>query len=123
VGVSFESQRYNAKVAPVSALDPRWLQCITTTAEYYQYFNVRKRTPQYLLAGAGLLQTHAELNDGETDFPGDGGVVTVGGGSEYWWKRTVSLDLSLRYYGMIRNHEHLAHAVQVAAGFHFYTSR
>jgi len=123
LGVSFEAQRYDAKKDPADPFDPKWLQCVTTTVEYYQYFNVRKRAPQYLLAGAGLLQTHEELNDGETDFPGDGGVITAGGGTEYWWKRVVSIDLSLRYYAMIRNHEHLAHAVQVAGGFHFYTSK
>lgn len=124
IGASFESQRYNATTDSVD-----WLQGIVTTAEYYQYFRVRQRAPRYLLVGAGLLQTTRRLADGDSDFPGDAGVLTLGGGTEIWWKRTVTFDLSVRYYGFIRggpnglSDARLSHAVQAALGLHFYTSR
>lgn len=125
-GVSFETQRFDAKNPSTGPLDPTWMQAITTTAEYYQYFRTRKRAPQYLLLGAGLVQLRRHLEGGEADFPGDGGVITLGGGTEYWWRRTLSLDLSVRYYGMIKGDNgktSLTHGVQAGLGFHYYTSR
>lgn len=126
LGISFEAQRMNADDDPVEDLDPEWLRTITTTLEYYQYFAVKKRTPRYLLAGAGLAQTRRRLNNGETDFPGDAGVLTLGGGTEIWWKRWFTIDLSLRYYMFARSRDgvwDLSHNVQAAAGVQFYTSK
>jgi hypothetical protein len=127
VGVSFEGQRTDAKKDPVGPFDPAWLQSITTTIEYYQFFRTRKRTPQYLMIGGGLLQTRRHLNDGEIDFPGDGGALTVGAGTEYWWKRTLTFDFSVRYYGLIKGEDNgttsLTHGVRGAIGFHYYTSK
>ena len=127
VGVSFEGQHLDAKRDPDNPTDPAWLQDLTTTVEYYQFFRTRKRTPQYLLIGAGLLQTRRHLQDGEIDFPGDGGAITVGAGTEYWWKRTLTFDLSLRYYGYIKGEDSgatsLTHGVRAALGFHYYTSK
>jgi opacity protein-like surface antigen len=125
-GISFEGQRFDSKVDSVSIFAPKYLSAITTTAEYYNYFQTRSRTPQYLMIGAGLLQTRAHLNDGETTFPGDGGVISVAAGAEYWWKRTLTFDLSLRYNGFIHNDNGsttLTHGVQAGLGFEFYTSK
>jgi hypothetical protein len=87
---------------------------------------VRRRSPRYLFLGAGLLQTRRKLVSGETDFPGDGGVITFGGGTEIWWKRTFAFDLMLRYSGYIKNFEgstDLTHTLQLGVGFQFYTSK
>jgi len=125
-GISFESQRFNVKHDTTVPTDPKYLTAITTTAEYYNYFQTRSRTPQYLMIGAGLLQTRRHLNDSEIDFPGDGGVLSLGAGAEYWWKRTFSFDLSLRYNGFIHSDNgstSLSHGVQAGLGFEFYTSK
>ena len=79
-----------------------------------------------MLLGAGLVQTRGHLEDGEVFFPGDGGVFTLGGGTEYWWRRTLTFDLSLRYYGLVKSDNgstHLTHGVQVGLGLHYYTSK
>jgi len=126
VGVSFEGQRFNVKAPSDSAFGTDYLSAITTTFEYYNYFQTRSRTPQYLMIGAGLLQTREHLNDSEVDFPGDGGVISLGAGAEYWWKRTLTFELSLRYNGFIHNDNGsttLTHGVQGGLGFHFYTSK
>jgi opacity protein-like surface antigen len=125
-GVSFEGQRFDVKVDSASTTAPKYLTAITTTAEYYNYFQTRSRTPQYLMIGAGLLQTRRHLNDSEIDFPGDGGVLLLGAGAEYWWKRTLTFDLSIRYNGFIHNTNgttSLTHGVQAGLGFEFYTSK
>jgi hypothetical protein len=66
------------------------------------------------------------LKDGETDFPGDQAVLTLGGGTEIWWKHSITADLAVRYYGFVHGangRTDLSHNVQVSAGLHFYTSR
>jgi len=127
VGVSFETQRYDAKVDSVSEFAPKYLNAITTSIEYYNYFQTRKRTPQYLMIGAGLLQTRRKLNDSEIDFPGDGGVIILGAGAEYWWKRSLTFELSARYNGLIHSDENgattLTHGLEAGLGLHFYTSK
>ena len=73
-----------------------------------------------------MLQTRRRLESGETDFPGDGGVITAGGGTEIWWKRTFAFDLMLRYSGYIKNYEgstDFTHTFQLGVGFQFYTSK
>jgi hypothetical protein len=59
-------------------------------------------------------------------FPGDGGVISVAAGAEYWWKRTLTFDMSLRYNGFIHNDNGsttLTHGIQAGLGFEFYTSK
>jgi hypothetical protein len=126
IGLSFEGQRYDAKDAPLEPEDPEWVQVVTTTAEYYQFFSVRKRAPRYVVLGAGLAQSRRRLLNEETDFPGDGGVIILGAGTEFWWQRTISFELSARYYGILRGDDGstlYSNAAQVALGVHFYTSR
>jgi len=126
VGISFEGQRFDAKFDSTSEFAPKYLNAITTTLEYYNYFQTRSRTPQYLMIGAGLLQTRRHLNDSETDFPGDGGVLSLGAGAEYWWKRTLTFEFSLRYNGFIHSDNgktSVTHGVQAGLGFQFYTSK
>lgn len=125
-GITFAAQRYDAKERGLELEDPTYLTALTTTVEYYQYFRVRRRSPRYLFIGAGILQTRRKLESGETDFPGDGGVITLGGGTELWWKRTFAFDLMLRYSGYIKNFEgstDFTHTLQLGLGFQFYTSK
>lgn len=126
LGLSFEGQRMNATEDPVASDDPDWIRGIVTTFDYYQYFRVKKRAPRYLVAGAGLVQTRRQLQNGETEFPGDAGVVTLGAGTEIWWKRGITFDLSARYYLFASGGDgavELSHNVQAALGFQLYTSK
>lgn len=126
LGITFAAQRYDAKEKGLELDDPKYMTALTTTVEYYQYFRVRRRSPRYLFIGAGLLQTRRKLESGETDFPGDGGVITLGGGIEFWWKRSLAFDLMLRYSGYVKNYEgstDFTHTLQLGLGFQFYTSK
>ena len=121
LGLGFESHTFDGKSDADSAATPVELRLVVTTLDYYRHFSVRSRTPRYLVIGAGLMQSRqTNLND-ETEFPGDGGVVKLGGGFEYWANRTLTLDVGLRYYGVLSESE-LNHDIQAAVGLNFYTS-
>jgi opacity protein-like surface antigen len=120
-GLGFEAHRFDSKVEGDSAATPVRLQMVLTTLDYYRYFNVRTRTPRYLVIGAGLMQSRQENLNEEKEFPGDGGVFKVGGGVEYWLNRSLTVDFGLRYYGVL-SQSSLNHDVQVGLGFDFYTS-
>jgi len=96
-------------------------QMVMTTLDYYRHFNIRTRTPRYLVLGAGLMQSRQENLNEEKEFPGDGGVFKVGGGIEYWINRSLTVDFGLRYYGVL-SQSSLNHDVQVGLGIDFYTS-
>lgn len=121
IGIGFESHQFDGKSRADSAATPVKLQMVMTTLDYYRHFNVRSRTPRYLVIGAGLMQSRQTNRNDETEFPGDGGVVKLGGGFEYWANRTLTLDVGLRYYGVL-SESSLNHDVQLAVGFNFYTS-
>lgn len=126
LGLTFEAQRYNAKEEPVTPDDPEWIRSVNAIFEYYQYFRVQSRSPRYLNFGVGLMQLRRRLETEEVDFPGDGAIFVVGGGTEIWWGRVLSVDLNLRYNGMLRGVEgssQYTHAATVSLGFQFYTSR
>jgi len=121
LGISFESHQFDAKVEADSAAAPKKLQMVMTTLDYYRHYSVRSRTPRYLVIGAGLMQSRqTDMND-EKEFPGDGGVFKLGGGFEYWANRTLTLDVGLRYYGVL-SQSSLNHDIQAALGINFYTS-
>ncbi len=120
-GLGFEAHRFDAKAAPDSAFSPAKLQLVMTTLDYYRHFNVRSRTPRYVVLGAGLMQSRQEDFNGEKEFPGDGGVFKLGGGLEYWVNRSLTVDVGLRYYGVL-SQSSLNHDVQVGLGLNFYTS-
>jgi opacity protein-like surface antigen len=120
-GLGFEAHRFDSKVIADSANAPRNLQLVITTLDYYRHFNTRARTPRYVVIGAGLMQSKQENANEEKEFPGDGGVVKLGGGVEYWVNRTLTLDFGVRYYGVLSRSK-LNHDVQAAVGFNFYTS-
>jgi opacity protein-like surface antigen len=126
LGLSFESQRYNAKQAPQDATDPEWVTVVNSILEYQHYFRVQKRGTRYLSAGVGLAQLRRRLESEETDFPGDGAVFALGAGTEIWWGRSLTVDLGLRYNGMLRSVDGISYydqAIALGLGFQFYTSR
>jgi opacity protein-like surface antigen len=94
---------------------------VMTTLDYYRHFNVRSRTPRYVVIGAGFMQSRQEDANDEREFPGDGGVFKVGGGVEYWMSRTVTAELGIRYYGVF-SRSRLNHDVQANLGIAFYTT-
>lgn len=121
IGLGFEAHNFDAKVLADSLAAPKSLQMVVTTLDFYRHFNVRSRTPRYLVIGAGLMQSRQTDKNDEREFPGDGGVVKLGGGFEYWANRTLTIDVGLRYYGVL-SQSSLNHDVQAAVGFNFYTS-
>ena len=121
VALAFESHSFGVKVASDSAAGHDKLQIITTTLDYMKYGATRTRMPRYFTIGVGIAQTRITDNDEEKEYPGDGGVVKLGAGMEYWAWRTLSLELGLRYYGVLLRSQ-LNHDVQVGIGFNFYTS-
>lgn len=121
IGLGFEAHSFNAKSDADSATTPKTLQLVITTVDYYRHFNVRSRTPRYLVIGAGISQSKQTNLNEEKVFPGDGGVVKLGGGLEYWANRSLTIDFGVRYYGVLAQSS-LNHDVQVGLGFNFYTS-
>lgn len=121
VALSFEAQNFGAKVATDSAAGFDKLQYIVTTLDYMKFSATRSRMPKYFTIGVGIAQSQITDNDEEKEFPGDGGVFKLGVGMEYWAWRTLSLELGVRYYGVLLRSE-LNHDVQVGLGLNFYTS-
>ncbi|MEP7027301.1 MAG: outer membrane beta-barrel protein [Candidatus Eisenbacteria bacterium] len=123
-GLSFEAHNFKADPnvpAGDSTLFLDRLQVIVTTIDFTKFAGVRSRVPKYVQVGAGLAQTRITDSDGEKEYPGDGGVFKVGGGFEYWVNRTLSLDLGVRYHGVLLRSK-INHDVQVGLGLNFYTS-
>ena len=139
LGLSFESQRMDAREEPPNWIDgdestvgPTRLSLITSGLEFYQLFGTRTRTIRMLMVGAGLAQARAKLNNGETqlvDVPGDtlqtgsgdGLYVSVGAGVERFFYRSWAWDLSTRYLAVFREGKP-NHDVQAALGIIFYAS-
>ena len=121
VALSFEAQTFGAKVATDSAAGFDKLQYIVTTLDYMKFGSTRTRMPKYFTIGVGIAQSQITDNDEEKEYPGDGGVFKLGTGMEYWAWRTLSLELGVRYYGVLLR-SRLNHDVQVGLGFNFYTS-
>jgi hypothetical protein len=121
VALSFEAQTFGAKVATDSAAGFDKLQYIVTTLDYMKFSSTRSRMPKYFTIGVGIAQSQITDNDQEKQFPGDGGVFKLGAGMEYWAWRTLSLEIGVRYYGVLLRSQ-LNHDVQVGLGFNFYTT-
>ncbi len=124
IGVSFEAHNFAAGSGIAAGDSTQFLdrlQVIVTTLDFTKFAGVRSRVPKYVQLGAGLAQTRETDKSGGKYYPGDGGVFKVGAGLEYWMNRTLSLDLGVRYHGVLLRSK-LNHDVQVGLGFNFYTS-
>jgi len=120
-GLGFEAHSFAVKTKADSVTAHDKLQIIETTFDFYTFGATRTRMPHYLVIGAGLAQTQITDQDGEKEYPGDGGVFKIGGGVEYWQSRSMTLDFSVRYHGVLL-HQKLDHDVQAALTVNFYTS-
>jgi hypothetical protein len=121
IALAFEAHNFGVKVPSDSAAGHDHAQFIVTTLDYMKFGATRSRMPRYFAIGVGIAQSSITDNDEEKEFPGDGGVVKLGLGMEYWAWRTLSLDLGVRYDGVLL-HSQLNHDVQVGIGLNFYTS-
>jgi hypothetical protein len=123
IGISFESQELNARNAPVADTSRTKLSMLLSGLDYYQMFNTDQRTQQMLSLGVGLAQLHYSLHDGETEYPlaGDGVYVSLGGGIERFFYRSLAFDFSTRYYAIFEDGK-ANHDFQAALGLIFYAS-
>lgn len=123
LGLSFESQTFDARTAqPADSLFARkQLTAILSSVEIYQMFGTRTRNTRYLCAGIGLAQTSYKLNDGETEFPGDGLALSAGVGMERFFYRSWAFDLSARYLALFHDGKN-NHDLQASVGLVWYAS-
>jgi hypothetical protein len=120
-GLAFEAHNFAITNRPDSVTAHDKLQFIESTFDYYAFGATRTRMPHYIVVGAGLVQTRITDQDGEKEFPGDGGVFKIGGGIEYWQSRSMTIDFSVRYHGVFL-HQKLDHDVEAGLAVNFYTS-
>jgi hypothetical protein len=99
------------------------LKLVTAGVEFYQMFDTRSRTVKMISGGFGLAQVAAELTNGETQFPlaGDGVYVSLGGGIERFFFRSLAYDLGTTYM-MVLHDGKVNHDVQLRAGIIFYAA-
>jgi hypothetical protein len=132
IGLSFESQSLDARVAPPvyvvgdeSTVGPTKLSNILSGLEFYQFFGTRTKATKMLILGAGLAQMRADTNTGETELSGkdagDGLFLSAGAGLERFFFKSWAWDLSTRYYAVFRDGQ-ANHNVQAALGLIFYAS-
>ncbi len=129
LGISFESQSYDARPGQVPSGDPpaapQDLSLILSGVEFYQLFGTRTRTTRMLIVGAGLAQARTKLDSGETELSGetsgDGLYLAAGAGIERFFYRSLAWDLSARYATAFLDGK-TNHDLQVALGLIFYAS-
>jgi hypothetical protein len=130
LGLSFESQSLDVRVAPPpyvvgvdSTAAPTKLSTILSGFEFYQMFGTRTKSVKMLMVGAGLAQMRAEFNNGDTELSGvnsgDGLYVSAGAGLERFVFRSWAVDFSGRYYAVFRD-GNANHNFQIALGAIFY---
>ena len=132
IGLSFESQTFEARsnpkftnpedgspINPDTSIAPHKVTLTLSGFDVYQMFGTRTTLTRMVSGGLGVVQVHATLNDGETEFRPDGFYATVGGGIEKFFYRSLAYDLSGRYIAIFTdggtNHE-----FQAALGLVFY---
>jgi len=132
-GLSFESQTFDTRagaeqrdafgvIIPAdSVFAPRTMTLGTFGVDFYQMFGTRTKTTKMLSGGGGLARVSRELNDGETDFPGDGMYVSGGAGMEKFVYQSWGVDVSGRYFAVFRDGK-VNHQVQLSLGLVFYAS-
>ncbi len=105
VGLSFEGQRFDARVATTDDTLPNHMNAFLYGVELYQLFGTRTRVTRWIDVGAGLAQFREVLNDTELEFSNnpDGVFVTAGAGVERFVWQSWALDLSGRYYTVFQN--------------------
>ena len=105
IGLSFESQRFDARVPTSADSLADHMNAYTYGFDVYQMFSTRTRTPEWLSVGAGLVQFRRVLNGGEIDFSdnNDGVYVSAAGGVERFIWQSWAIDLSGKYLTIFQN--------------------
>lgn len=96
VGFNFQNQGYQWVDG-----EPQYDDLVLTTFEGHIYF-YRDRDAdanQYAMLGLGIFRPELRRNVGETVFPGEGLILTVGLGTELFLRENWALDLSGRAIG------------------------
>jgi opacity protein-like surface antigen len=99
LGLSFESERFQARVASNADTAAKYATLYNYGVDVYQMFGTRTRTTKWLSVGIGLAQTRRTLNDKEIQFglSNDGPYVSAAAGVERFIWQSWALDLSGRY--------------------------
>ncbi|MBI5709356.1 MAG: outer membrane beta-barrel protein [Candidatus Eisenbacteria bacterium] len=133
-GLTFESHGYDPRsdakfkdsftdslLPPGGPFTPKSLTLQLFGVDFYQMSGTRTRTTRMLSVGAGLARASRALNDGETDYPGDGFYVSAGAGVERFFWQSWAYDLGARYHAIFQGGR-ANHDLQVSAGLVFYAS-
>jgi len=127
IGISFEASDYqrslgDGEIAPFESAASDTadkIHATIVTAEYYRYFWRRGKDTPYLVFSAGYYRPEIRFGDIATSFPGSNALVGAGIGAEHFFSRSVSLDLSLKFFGLIGD-DGTSVASQLAVGIMFY---
>lgn len=120
-GAKFKDPETDSLLAPNDPFAPKSLTLQLYGVDFYQMFGTRTRATRMLSAGAGLVRASRLLNDGETDYPGDGFYVSAGAGVERFFWQSWAYDLGARYQAIFQGGR-ANHDLQVSAGLVFYAS-
>jgi len=132
IGLTFDAERMNSRdpsgaagafdsLTDAPAVLRDYMKMVTAGFEFYQLFNTRERTVQYLSAGAGLAQITAHLTDGETQVPiaGDALFVSFGAGFERFFFHSWAWDMNFKYKPVLHDGK-VNHDLQAQIGLMFY---
>jgi hypothetical protein len=123
LGLSFEGQRFDARVAPTGRDSVASASFFTAGADFYQMFGTRTRTTKMLSLGAGLAKVTVKTEGGENVYPvsGDGPYLSAGAGLERFFWRSWAADLSTRYMAVFHDGE-VNHDFQISVGLIIYAA-
>lgn len=119
LGISLESQIFNGVTAPANEDQPRRFTDAILTVDYIFYFDRSSALSRYLTVGAGFHHPGRDYR-GYSKVGPDGLAGCVGGGLEYFFHRSTSIDVSVRGYGLFGQQGGVMGSVEVAAGINFY---
>jgi len=124
LGFSFENHRYNTRAglpldtSPFAAADSHAV--VTTVGTEIVLFVHREReTTPYFLTGFGFASPNVIYERKESRRVDEGPFLTAGVGLERFVRQRLSIDVSLRGYGVVGNSE-LSLFSQLNVGLHLY---
>jgi opacity protein-like surface antigen len=123
LGLSFESQRFDAREPSLSDSAAKHLTLYLYGVDVYQMFGTRTRTTRWLSAGFGLAQPRRTLNSKEVEFGADkdGVYAAAAAGFERFFWQSWAIDASTRYCAVFIDGK-ANHDFQVSLGLIVYAS-
>lgn len=118
LGFSFEDLRFDRKSGADPTL-PGQYQVNNFLVDYYLYFHRPYKLSRYLVLGAGFHRPTFRLDDEQNIFPGEGITANFGGGLEYFVRRALSIDGSVRLY-YLRPKDGSGSATELMLGLQYY---